>query len=678
MLLVRSKFIVLSIASVIFCLASSIGNAQEAKQEKLTNASCLECHADNEPVINEKVFNQSAHKDASCVDCHSDIKELPHADQLAKVNCSSCHEDVAKQFEKSVHFQLAQKKVTDLPSCADCHGTHNIFPKDDPRSMVNHFKSDGRCLSCHANKDILKKHKALPSADFVNKYLNSVHGQGVHLKGLTVSATCSDCHGGHAILPASDPQSTVFKKNVPNTCRKCHEGIYNDYVTSIHGQLWLAGNTEVPVCTTCHAEHGVGDPLTKASQRAIPQECGHCHQGRIATYADTFHGKATSLGSGTAAKCSDCHTAHKILPASDPASSINKAQLLTTCMKCHENINAKFVQYDPHINPHDKTHSFSVYLTYQFMKFLLISVFLFWGIHTLLWFQRAVVALIRREFTLDPHQDKYVRRFSNLQRRLHGIVIVSFLGLVMTGLPLKYNYTHWAQSLCAFLGGIDTCRYYHRIFGLLTLGYFVFHLGYLTYKVLFKKEKDLVYGPHSMMPRAKDIEDFQDNLKWFFYKGDRPKYDRWTYFEKFDYFAVFWGVGVIGLSGLVMWFPAFFTQFCSGTILNIAAIIHSDEALLALAFIFTVHFFHNHLRVENFPIDLSIFSGVIPLERFIKERPQEYRRLLVEGKLDTVIVPPPSKKTVIKSLIFGLTALALGFALIIAIFITYLFQSHPM
>ncbi len=570
------------------------------------------------------------------------------------------------------------KEALMLNRCKRGHGTHNIFAKADLRSTVNHLKSDGLCIKCHTNKDVLKRHPELPSADFVNKYLTSVHGQGVHLKGLTVSATCADCHGPHAILPVSSAESTVSKKNVPNTCRKCHEGIYNDYVSSIHGQLWLAGSLDAPVCTSCHTEHGIVNPQSKASQLAIPQECGYCHQARIATYADTFHGKATSLGSGIAAKCSDCHTAHKILPAGDSVSSINKIQLLNTCAKCHNHINNNFIKYDPHINPKDKKHSALVYYTYQFMKYLLISVFLFWGIHTMLWFQRAIVALIRREFVIAPHPDKYIRRFTNLQRRLHGIVVVSFLGLVMTGLPLKYYYTHWAQSLCMFLGGIETARYFHRLFGLVTWGYFVFHLLYVAYYAILKNDRGFFYGPDSMMPRVKDFVDFKDNLKWFFYKGERPKYDRWTYFEKFDYFAVFWGVCIIGLSGFIMWFPAFFTQFLSGSILNMAAIIHSDEALLALAFIFTVHFFHNHLRVENFPIDLSIFSGVIPLERFMKERPQEYRRLLVEGKLESVLVPPPSKKTVIKCLVFGLASLFAGFALIIAVFVTYLFQSHLM
>ncbi len=646
--------------------------AQEKPQEKLTNQACLDCHADNDPVIDQKIFNESVHNKLACVDCHSDVKDTSHAEKLAKVDCSSCHKDVGKKFALSIHSKLAKQGKPNLPGCPDCHGKHDIFSIKDPRSLANHLRSDGGCLKCHTNKEILKQYPDLPKADFVRKYLTSVHGRGVHFKGLNVSATCADCHGAHEIQPASDPDSEVSKKNVPKTCAKCHEGIYKQYITSIHGKLWLAGRPDAPVCTSCHSEHGVDETQTKQSRMAIAGECGHCHHGKVATYSDTFHGQSTSLGFMRSAKCVDCHSTHEILPAKDPRSSVNKANLRATCAKCHNNINNRFIGYDPHANPQDKDSSPLIYYTFQFMKWLMICVFGFWGVHTLLWFQRSVVAIIRREFVVDRDSQQYVRRFSDLQRRLHGVVVTSFLGLVMTGLPLKYYYAPWAKALASFLGGMEVTRYFHRVCGLITIGYFLFHLIQMSYKLIVQKDKGLLYGPNSLVPRGKDWKDFVDNIKWFFYKGNRPRYDRWTYFEKFDYMAVFWGVCVIGLSGLVLWFPSFFTKFLPGEALNVAAIVHSDEALLALAFIFIVHFFHNHLRVENFPIDLSVFSGVIPLERFMKERPEEYERLVREGNLQKILVPRPTTKTFIKCMVFGLSTLALGLAMIIAIFATFL------
>jgi cytochrome b subunit of formate dehydrogenase len=139
------------------------------------------------------------------------------------------------------------------------------------------------------------------------------------------------------------------------------------------------------------------------------------------------------------------------------------------------------------------------------------------------------------------------------------------------------------------------------------------------------------------MFNKQDVKDFVATIKWFVGKGPRPDYGRWTYWEKFDYMAVFWGVAVIGLSGLILWFPVLFTKFLPGWVINISQIIHSDEALLAVGFIFTVHFFNTHFRPEAFPMDTVIFTGHMPLETFKHERAREYEELKASGKLDELV-----------------------------------------
>ena len=124
------------------------------------------------------------------------------------------------------------------------------------------------------------------------------------------------------------------------------------------------------------------------------------------------------------------------------------------------------------------------------------------------------------------------------------------------------------------------------------------------------------------------------HFRWFLGMGPRPQFDRYTYWEKFDYWAVFWGMGVIGFSGLLMWFPEFFLKFLPGWTLNVALIVHSEEALLAMMFIFTVHFFNGHLRPEKFPMDPVIFSGELTLEELREERPAEYARLIARGDIE--------------------------------------------
>ena len=640
---------------------------------EIKSEDCLMCHESQEPLVDKKLFEASIHGNLECTDCHNDIKEIPH-EKPDKVNCSLCHQEVAKEYSEGIHGKARAGGIEDAPSCASCHGSHNIFPKDDPRSLVNPLNIPETCSRCHEDKGITEKHP-IPQPEFIEKYRESVHGRGVLMSGLIVSAVCSDCHGAHNIRPKTDKNSTIFKANIPLTCKKCHLGIYNHFEKSTHGRLWKDGDERGPVCTTCHKSHEIKEPSMAGFQLQIPVECSRCHESRAPTYRDTFHGQATSLGFIVAAKCSDCHTAHLNLPANDPLSTIAPGNLIKTCGRCHSGINGKFVSYDPHADPRDKEKSPLLYYTYTFMNWLLISVFGFFGLHMALWLQRSAVTIAKGEVPRHWSSGKYVLRFATPHRITHVAVVISFLGLAATGLPLKYNYTEWARILEGILGGVEVTRYFHRVFAIVTFGYVFFHLGYMLHRILIKRELTLLYGPNSMFPRKRDLIDLYHNIRWFLYLGPRPKLDRWTYWEKFDYFAVFWGIPVIGISGLMLWLPEVFTKLLPGSFLNVAMVIHGEEALLAIGFIFTFHFFHTHLRPESFPLDTVIFTGKIPLERFIEERPEEYERLLREGRLDSIIVEQPSQLARTLSTWFGYAALGVGVILIVAIFATFLFHT---
>jgi hypothetical protein len=165
-------------------------------------------------------------------------------------------------------------------------------------------------------------------------------------------------------------------------------------------------------------------------------------------------------------------------------------------------------------------------------------------------------------------------------------------------------------------------------------------------------------------------------MKYFLYLGPKPKFDRFTYWEKFDYMAVFWGVAIIGISGLVLWFPVAATTVLPGWALNAAYLVHSDEALLATGFIFLFHFFHTHLRPEAFPMDTVIFTGRMPLELFKEERALEYERLVAQGKLDDYLAPAPTAAELRRAYIFGFIALAIGIVLAVFIFWALLGSLH--
>ena len=426
------------------------------------------------------------------------------------------------------------------------------------------------------------------------------------------------------------------------------------------------------MCVTCHGSHGVGVPTTAEARLDLPTICGNCHRGSFTSYRDSFHGKATDLGFQVAANCADCHTPHKNLPAKDERSSVNPAHLADTCGRCHGNVTASFITFDPHAEPSSKERNPQLYWVWFLMTGLLISTFATFGVHDALWLQRAIVAIKRkRDPAARATTRPWVRRFTRGQTVMHRVVIVSFLTLAATGLPLRFHEMPWAKGLASMLGGIGITAGLHRIAAVLTFGYFLTHVGQLFWRGVVKKEPGLLYGWSSMVPRPKDLQDVWANVKWFLYAGDRPKLDRWAYWEKFDYFAVFWGVVIIGGSGLTLWQPEFFTRFLPGWFLNAAYVIHSDEALLATGFIFVFHFFHTHLRPESFPLDPVIFLGAMPLSRLEHERPAEYRRLVETGKLEEHLVERPTEAERTRAMMFGFTALTIGvllaFGMIVAL-----------
>jgi cytochrome b subunit of formate dehydrogenase len=274
-------------------------------------------------------------------------------------------------------------------------------------------------------------------------------------------------------------------------------------------------------------------------------------------------------------------------------------------------------------------------------------------------------ALAKRQFV----------RFSRLQRILHICMIVSFMSLALTGLTLKFSYTKWAAVLSHLLGGFENAGYIHRTAAVVMFGVFVTHLVDL-YKQKKREHgtwRALLLGPGSMMLNRTDLREFVGTLKWFVGRGERPAYGRWTYWEKFDYFAVFWGIAVIGSTGLTLWFPVFFTRFLPGWFLNVATIIHSDEALLATGFIFTVHFFNTHLRPEKFPMDITVFTGRMPLEELERDKPREYEELVASGKLEEKMEEAyqPIVTQTIRA--FAWAALAVGFSIVLWIIYAMLF-----
>jgi cytochrome b subunit of formate dehydrogenase len=633
--------------------ALSLGATTAGAQEREIN--CVGCHDDVH-------FDSTAHEGVACKDCHTNVTRPRHkkedlADLTGDAICAQCHAMAPRAIGRSVHAEQV--------ACVDCHGSaHEMLKNDDLLSPMSPVGQVRVCGDCHAQQ---------PGQEhLIEAFVDSVHGRGLLRSGLVASPTCSTCHGGHRVVAVDDERSHTSFQNSPQMCGDCHAYILDEWLNvSAHGAAWKEGNTATATCTSCHASHSIGDPVIGAERLGIVDECGDCHGDQFNSYRGDFHGKATNLGLVVSATCSDCHSPHSTLGKADPRSAIHPDNLQQTCGDCHGQVTANFASFNPHIDPSNPDDNFWVYLIAMAMHALIIGVFGFFGIHAILWLQRGIVGHMRGEF-LGHHSpsNTYVRRFKNRDIKMHLLIIVTFLMLAATGLPLKFSYAPWAQTVVNLFGGVENTMLLHRLAAIGTFGYFVMHLGILIQRFFIKKEKGLFWGPNSMTPNLKDGKDIGAMFKYFLYMGPRPAGDRWTYWEKFDYLAVFWGMLIIGGSGLVLWFPSFFASVIPfpGWVLNAAYVVHSEEALLATGFIFLFHFFHTHLRPESFPLDPVIFTGSQPIERFKDERPLEYQRMVDDGTLEENLVPPPTDAQMRTIHFWGFLFVAIGLALAVGIF----------
>lgn len=649
---------------------------------RTSDQECLACHEKPDifketdgkrlsVTVQKEDIQNSVHRDIPCVKCHSDIDPQKHrpCETAGRVDCSNCHAQIAEDYFESDHGQGYVQKKPESPYCTDCHGKHTVLSHRDDRDKTYRANIPQLCGDCHGRLTVPETLETALGNILVN-YSKSVHGEGLIKKGLLPSAVCTDCHNTHYILNHKAEQSSIYHKNLPATCATCHRGIYKEYALSIHNIATAKTDKKLPNCEDCHSAHRIREIHQDQFMAEVTHQCGSCHENLSKTYLETIHGKAYTLGYLKAAKCSDCHGAHDIRKVDDPHSHVGFNHVVKTCQKCHPDASRRFTGYLTHATHHDKKKYPVLYFTFWAMTSLLIGVFSFFGIHTLLWMPRSFKYMREKRKSEKIHKKYYIQRFTTEQRIIHIFVILSFMGLALTGMMLKFAGMPWAKALSDIFGGVETAGRIHRVSAVITFGYFFTHFfSLLRSKIKTRTPwRQVLFGSRSLWFNRKDFRDFIGSIKWFLGFGPRPKYGRWTYWEKFDYMAVFWGVTVIGISGLILWFPEFFTKFLPGWLINVAMIVHSDEALLAVGFIFTIHFFNTHLRPESFPLDPVIFTGFVSLDEYREDRPEEYSYLKESGKLKkAVVLREIDPKRLLTVRIFGYIFLLTGISLIILI-----------
>ena len=646
--------------AVLLCLLATFGLAQAADAPKLSNEACLECH--------------SAKKKIEVAGADGKMRALGNVDQVAfgsgvhsKMTCVACHTNVV---DSQASHQLTG------PSQVDCLGCHE--------SLWNESRAAGKQDEQPWLGRVAKN---------IEAYRSSFHARKNKDDPTHVNATCAQCHDTHSFNVPSDRTSRAYiewRREVPVLCGKCHDEQLESYKDSVHGKQ-IASKTDgkAAVCIDCHTTHEITATSLTSFKLLVPEECGSCHKANLKSYRDTYHGQRSQLGDTQAAKCYDCHGSHDILKVDNKDSKVHADNRLETCQKCHDGkkrakATEGFLTFSPHAHGGDFKRYPQVWVAQKFMVGLLIMVFAFFWSHCLLWYYREWMDRKRgvpRAFVhttgLGLEDTRHVERFALGWRIGHLMFALVTMTLVLSGTSALFSHASWAPAVAKAAGGAHNLGLIHRVAAALFVTIFVLHFIYVMYKLLIRDRKTFKwFGPDSLLPNWKDLDDVIGMFKWFVGKGPRPQFERWAYFEKFDYWAVFWGVNIIGWSGLMLALPDVTATYLPGWVFNVATLVHGEEAFLAAVFLFTVHFFNNHFRPDKLPPpDVVMFTGSLSIEEFKRDHPAQYNRLVETGELEKLLVEAPSRPMTIGSKILGLVLIAAGLTLL-ALVATGFFGSH--
>lgn len=569
----------------------------------------------------------SIHEGLTCVSCHMEVRELPHppGEPVPRARCDSCHSDIVKEHRAGLHGSGGILGDRERLECSTCHGhPHTVLPSDAPESPTFRTRIPGTCAQCHGELRMVVENLDRSLRQPFFSYRESVHGKAVEAGSLE-AAVCTDCHASHGVRPPSDPLSPSFRFNVPQTCGHCHEEVLAAYGESIHGQAVLRGSGRSPVCTDCHGIHDIKsplDPTSSVSARAIARTtCPQCHRGvslsngfgpdrdRVETYMASYHGLALRRGSTVVANCASCHGIHGIFPSSDPRSTVHPDRLPETCGECHPGAGENFV--------HGKIHGFSEDLEGPGPAIVAIVERVYFGLILLL----AASMLLHNSLDLRRKADPAQRVLPashldaprmNLHERIqHAILVLCFLLLVLTGFALRFPES-WLSVL---LGeGEATRRVLHRAAGVALAALGLYHIGYV---LLSRKGRE---AWRALRPSPGDLGDAARMVRFNLgLRRERPPLRRFSYAEKLEYWAVVWGTALMALTGFILWFKMFATEWLSWPlwVVDLARVVHYYEAWLATIAILLWHLYFVIFDPAVYPMSRAWWSG------WISKRPPE-------------------------------------------------------
>lgn len=624
--------------------------------KRIKTVDCFGCHGGERLAL----YAQSVHGKtrtggepaATCTDCHtthaiakvSEKQPIKRKEFSGQV-CAKCHSDVNAQYMASDHGRALAAGVFGAPTCTECHGEHNVASPHAEGAPTGRLKEAAICLGCHLDNPKVRA-KVGPSAKFIASYENSVHGQALK-HGNAAAATCTDCHGVHEMTKGSNAASGVSKGNIAKTCGRCHGEIEGKYESSIHGKAVAAGVAASATCTDCHGEHDILSPKDARSPVAAlnvsAQVCSPCHTSvkltkkfgladdRFQTFEDSYHGLAGRAGSVEVANCASCHGVHDIRPSSDPTSRINKANLAKTCGNCHPGANENFTKGSVHVIATAGNDDVLYFVATAYIMLILVVVGGMFFHNFLDFIKKSKRQLEQRRSGVAQHivPHRLYLRMSLSERIQHGLLLVSFTSLVMTGFALRYPEAWWVAPIRSISPFVFELRgIAHRISGVVMVAASLYHLYYVFY---VPRGKQLI---RDLIPLRNDVFDALAVLRYNLgISKTKPMFGRFSYIEKSEYWALVWGTFVMAATGFILWFENTFIGLLTKLGWDIARTIHYYEAWLATLAIIVWHFYFVIFNPDVYPVNLAFWKGTLTEGEMEHEHPLELEEIKKLEKL---------------------------------------------
>jgi cytochrome b subunit of formate dehydrogenase len=619
----------LSILACVFLLSFAFNQEKQEEYETIDSSACMECHetSEHDTIITDDITH-SVHDGMECLDCHIYKNTLPHKEvsdfSVGCQGCRACHEDASDQYQGHGR-SLFGGDCQDMPTCADCHGDHDILPSTAKLSKTNPMNLPKTCGVCHEDLDLVKKYE-IRTDHSIGIYESSIHGRAVK-GGVLSAASCNDCHSvegtAHKIYSQGNLESSINHFNIPETCGKCHEESTSDFWDGIHGQMVKRGDGESPVCTHCHGEHGIISPIDPRSPvsraRLSEATCTPCHEsitltekygvstGRRPTFIDNYHGLKTKAGDIFVANCASCHGVHLILPSSDPKSKVHPENLRETCGECHPGISAELAATPIHgvVAAREDPNKVAdiIRVIYIAAIFVIVGLMLLYCLVDLL---KQLIIVMRKP---------QVRRMKPNEVWQHTLLMVSFIVLVITGFALRYGDSTGARLLFGWDHGFSVRGIIHRVAAVVLIISTLWHILFLLTHRGKRFFKD-------MLPTLLDFKQFVQKI--LFNAGiskTAPRFKRFSYVEKVEYWALIWGNVVMILTGILLWFDNYFVNLLPKGFLDVALVIHFYEAILATLAIIIWHLYATVFNPHVFPMNPSWITGKMPRDMFEQEHP---------------------------------------------------------